>query len=98
MQGGRLVGMDDVNAAVEEHKEQGRMGKWWSGVTNSKSGQAFGNHSAVKALTYVSLLSGTVYPDLCVTSAARKMASLETHRPMCINTTCRALESFPALS
>ncbi|CAL8471759.1 g11301 [Coccomyxa elongata] len=51
-QGGRLVGMDDVNAAVEEHKEQGRMSKWWNGVTSSKSGQAFSNNSAVRALTY----------------------------------------------
>ena len=45
--------MDDVNAAVEEHREQGRMSKWWNGIAQSKSGQAFGNHSAVKALTYV---------------------------------------------
>ena len=55
-QGGRLVGMDDVDAAVEEHKEQGRMTKWWNGVTSSKSGQAFSNNRAVKALTYVSIL------------------------------------------
>ncbi len=47
--------MEDVDAAVEEHKEQGRMSKWWTGVTSSKSGQAFSNNSAVKALTYVSL-------------------------------------------
>ena len=59
-QGGRLVGMDDVDAAVEEHKEQGRMTKWWSGVTSSKSGQAFSNNSAVKALTYVSILQSTL--------------------------------------
>lgn len=59
--------MDDVDAAVEEHKEQGRLTKWWNGVTSSKSGQAFSNHSAVKALTYVSNLSN-LPPGDCVES------------------------------
>ena len=71
LQGGRLVGMDDVNAAVEEHQEQGRMSKWWNGITQSKSGQAFGNHSAVKALTYVRGLLPHPTPGLVGANAAR---------------------------
>ena len=52
--GGRYVGMDDVNAGVEEHKEAGAMSKWWSGVKSSKMATAVGNNRAVQALTYVS--------------------------------------------
>ncbi|CAK0780225.1 hypothetical protein CVIRNUC_004976 [Coccomyxa viridis] len=50
--GGRYVGMDDVNAGVEEHKEAGAMSKWWSGVKSSKMATAVGNNRAVQALTY----------------------------------------------
>ena len=52
--GGRYVGMDDVNAGVEEHKEAGAMSKWWTGVKSSKMATAVGNNRAVQALTYVS--------------------------------------------
>ena len=48
------MGMDDVNAGVEEHKEAGAMSKWWSGVKSSKMATAVGNNRAVQALTYVS--------------------------------------------
>ena len=53
--GGRYVGMDDVDAGVEEHKEAGAMSKWWTGVKSSKMATAVGNNRAVQALTYVSL-------------------------------------------
>lgn len=59
--------MDDVNAAVEEHKEQGRLSKWWTGVTSSKTGAAIGNHGITKALTYVS--SQSAPPHYCSASS-----------------------------
>ena len=48
------MGMDDVNAGVEEHKETGAVTKWWNGVKRSKMATAVGNNRAVQALTYVS--------------------------------------------
>ena len=58
--GGRYVGMDDVNAGVEEHKEAGAMSKWWNGVKSSKMATAMGNNRAVQALTYVSTLGNAM--------------------------------------
>jgi hypothetical protein len=51
-----MADVDDALAVVEEHTEKNPFMRCWAGMKASKCGQAIGNNSVFKHLTFVSAL------------------------------------------